>query len=160
MKPSRDHIPVRSNDPPRRGIAAVEMALCAPLLVLMVLGVIDVGRYVNVGMVVDAASREGARKAVRSEVTTVSQVEDGVYDYLGDYFSRYPRSDIEAATTVKVTDSSGNSLNASSKDLEDVPEGNPVNVEVVFTYDTVRWLSAMSFLDGRSLSIKTTMRRQ
>lgn len=159
MKPLSDHVPFRSNDLPRRarrGVAAVELAICAPLLVLLVLGVIDVGRYINVGMVVNAASREGARKAVRYEVTTVSQVEDGVYDYLGDHFSTYTRPEIQAATTITVTDGAGNPIS----DLAMVSEGAPINVEVVFNYGTVRWLVAMPFLDGRNLRTKTTMRRQ
>ncbi|MGB6041722.1 MAG: TadE family protein, partial [Pirellulales bacterium] len=48
----------------RRGVAAVEFALVAPLFVLMVMGMIEVGRAIMVQQVLTNASREGARRAV------------------------------------------------------------------------------------------------
>jgi Flp pilus assembly protein TadG len=47
----------------RNGIAAVECAIVAPLLVLLLLGAIDLGQYVNVYQKVSDASRAGARIA-------------------------------------------------------------------------------------------------
>jgi Flp pilus assembly protein TadG len=45
----------------RRGVAAVEMAMVAPLLMSLLLGLWEVGRYVMVQDVLDSAAREGAR---------------------------------------------------------------------------------------------------
>jgi Flp pilus assembly protein TadG len=45
----------------QRGSAAVEFALIAPLLIILALGVIDFGLYINEAAVVGNAAREGAR---------------------------------------------------------------------------------------------------
>jgi hypothetical protein len=44
-----------------RGAAAVEFALVLPLLLLMVFGIVDFGRALNVQIMVTQAAREGAR---------------------------------------------------------------------------------------------------
>jgi Flp pilus assembly protein TadG len=45
----------------QRGAAAVEFALVAPLMILLTLGIIDFGLYINEASVVGNAAREGAR---------------------------------------------------------------------------------------------------
>jgi Flp pilus assembly protein TadG len=47
----------------RRGAAAVEFAVCLPLLVTLLLGLFEVGRAVEVQNVVNNCAREGARDA-------------------------------------------------------------------------------------------------
>lgn len=47
-----------------RGSTTVELALTLPLLVGLLLGVLDLGRAANAYLVVDSASREGARYAI------------------------------------------------------------------------------------------------
>ena len=51
----------RSRTHARKGAAAVEFALVAPLLVLLVLGSVDIGQFINTSQVLNGASREGAR---------------------------------------------------------------------------------------------------
>ena len=46
---------------PDRGAAAVEAALVLPLLLMIVFGIIDIGRMVNAQLRVTEAAREGAR---------------------------------------------------------------------------------------------------
>lgn len=60
----------------RRGVAAVEMALVAPLFMLMVLGIIEFGRYLMVGQLVTNAAREGARMAISGYFTEAEVRED------------------------------------------------------------------------------------
>lgn len=44
-----------------RGAAAVEAALVLPLLLMLVFGIVDIGRMVSARMTVTEAAREGAR---------------------------------------------------------------------------------------------------
>lgn len=46
-----------------RGAAAVEFALVVPMLLLLVFGIIDFGRMLNVKITLTQAAREGARAA-------------------------------------------------------------------------------------------------
>ncbi|MBV9125837.1 MAG: pilus assembly protein [Planctomycetes bacterium] len=53
----------RSEPRQRRGVAAMELALVLPLVVLLMFGIWDVGRMVEVEQIVANAAREGARQA-------------------------------------------------------------------------------------------------
>jgi Flp pilus assembly protein TadG len=48
---------------PRRAVAAAEMGFLAPILLMLLVGVWEVGRYVMVQNILDNAAREGARLA-------------------------------------------------------------------------------------------------
>lgn len=65
----------------RRGAAAVEFALVAPLFLGLVLGIVEFGRAMMVGQLVTNAAREGARLAVLNGATN-DQVEAAVVDTL------------------------------------------------------------------------------
>ncbi|HEX3031513.1 MAG TPA: TadE/TadG family type IV pilus assembly protein [Bacillota bacterium] len=53
-----------------KGQALVEMALVAPILLLLVFGIVEFGRIFNTYLVVTNAAREGARAAVVGAVDT------------------------------------------------------------------------------------------
>lgn len=91
----------------RRGAATVELAVVAPILVLLLLGTIDVGQFVNVGQTVSNASREGARVAARNDTLNVSEVEISVLGYLANSFPGVPPSALGAAVQVNVGDANG-----------------------------------------------------
>lgn len=57
-RPSRSGLKARD-----RGAAAVEFALCLPLLLLLVFGIIDFGRALNAQITLTQAAREGVRLA-------------------------------------------------------------------------------------------------
>jgi Flp pilus assembly protein TadG len=59
----------RKQSSKRRGAAAVEMAFVFPLFMLLVLGIVEFGRYMMVGQLLTNASREGARMAVSGNFT-------------------------------------------------------------------------------------------
>lgn len=49
----------------RRGLAAVELAICLPLLLILLLGVWEIGRLIQVKGIIHNAAREGARLAAQ-----------------------------------------------------------------------------------------------
>ncbi len=72
---------VRRESRQRRGVAAVEMAFVFPIFMLLVLGIIEFGRYLMVGQLVTNAAREGSRLAIRGTVTE-EEVKQSVLDFV------------------------------------------------------------------------------
>jgi Flp pilus assembly protein TadG len=70
----------------RCGAVAVEAAACLIVLVIMLLGLWEVGRLIHVNQVLNNAAREGARLAaggyVNSVPVTAAQVKQAVRDYM------------------------------------------------------------------------------
>jgi Flp pilus assembly protein TadG len=126
----------------RRGVATVELALVAPIFLLVVIGLIEFGRAMMVQQLLTNASREGARVAGRDSVTSASEVQSAVDHYL--YGSR-----VSGATTTV----SPNSLSA-------LPHGDPVTVTVRVPYSRVSWMPSSWFLGGRTLTATSVMTRQ
>lgn len=128
----------------RRGAAAVEFALVAPLFFLMVCGMIEFGRAIMVQQVLTNSSREGARVAVLdSQTPTASTVTSTVNTYLQN-------AGISGAT-VTITPAEPTSATY----------GQPVTVEVSIPFSSVSWLPAPWFLGGNTqLRASTVMRRE
>lgn len=51
-----------------RGVSAVEFALIAPVLILLLVGILDLGRAVNAYVTVSNAAREGTHYLDRKSV--------------------------------------------------------------------------------------------
>lgn len=141
----------------RRGSAAVECAVVAPLLVILFIGVLDYGQFINVAQTVSNASREGARSAARPAIDTVTEVEDRVYAYLGNSFPGYTDEQIRAAAKVECTYPLG--VPIPDGDLSAVPAGSPLEVTVTLDFDHVQWVGGVSALNGQVISSTTTMPR-
>src|SRR5262249_8726464 len=65
----------------RRGAAAVELALVLPLIIILLTGIWEVGRMVEVQQILSNAAREGARQASTGQITN-ADVEQVVVQYL------------------------------------------------------------------------------
>jgi Flp pilus assembly protein TadG len=125
----------------RKGAAAVEFALVAPVFVLLVFGMIEYGRMVMVQQVITNASREGARQAVL-DGTSAANVTTTVNTYLTN----------GAVSGATVTMNPTNPATAVS--------GTPVTVTVSVPYTAVSWLPAPFFLGNATLTSTSTMRRE
>jgi len=123
----------------RRGATLVEFALVAPLLFLIILGMLEFGRMVMVEQFLTNAAREGARRGIL-EQSTGPDVESVVTDYLADKTI--------AGATVTVT----------PNDLTDIGCGDPVSVSISIPYNQVSWLPAPRFLGEATLSGNCVMR--
>jgi Flp pilus assembly protein TadG len=65
----------------RRGVAIVEFALVLPFLLILLLGIWEIGRMVQISQIVNNAAREGARKA-STGVNSYTDVTTAVSNYL------------------------------------------------------------------------------
>src|SRR3954452_10078322 len=86
---------------PRRGAAIVEFAVVAPLLMMFVLGIIEIGRLVNVAQVATNTSREGARYAVQGGANT-STIDAYLRTYLASAGMTNTAGGSNSAVTVAV----------------------------------------------------------
>ncbi len=125
----------------RRGAAIVEFAVVAPVLFLLVFGMIEYGRLVMVQQMLTNASREGARLGVL-DGTTTTDVENTVNSYL--------TSAAVSGATVTVTPDPPSSAGY----------GEAVTVTVTVPFDQVSWLPSPIFLGGTTLTATTVMRRE
>lgn len=123
----------------RRGAAAVEFAVVAPLLFLVIFGIIEFGRMMMVQQILTNASREGARRAILEQAT-----EDQVEAVVGDYL---------AGASI-----SGANVTISPSDLKSIGFGDPVTVTVSVPYDRVSWLPSSWFFRGTTLTAQSVMR--
>lgn len=125
----------------RRGAAAVEFALVAPVFFLLVFGMIEYGRMVMVQQLLTNAAREGARRGVLDGSTT-AEVSTAVTNYLSG-------ASVNGAT-VTVTPNPPSSATF----------GQPVTVQVSVPFNAVSWLPSPLFLGGRTLTSTAIMRRE
>jgi Flp pilus assembly protein TadG len=122
----------------------VEFAVVMPIFVLMVFGMIEIGRAVMVQQILVNASREGARLGVL-DGTTDTEVRTRVNEYL-------QAASLPAATTDQISFPQGNP--------QDVDYGDAVEVKVQLGFGQVTWLATPIYLGGKTLEASTVMRRE
>jgi Flp pilus assembly protein TadG len=111
----------------RRGAATVELAFVAPVLVVLFLGMTEVGRAINATMILQDAAAVGAREASVGQSTN-SQVQQDVLNYLTT--AGIPTTN----ATVTVSNLTHSGLDASA--------ANPLDnlqVQVTVPFKDVRW---------------------
>ena len=124
-----------------RGAAAVEFAVVAPVLFLLIFGMIDVGRALMVQNLLTNAARDGARTASLGGITA---------------------ADVEAQVTSLLAGSHvpGASVTVTPNPLTSAAVGDPVNVNVQVPYASVSWLGSSFFFKGVTLESTIVMRRE
>ncbi|MDZ7615745.1 MAG: TadE/TadG family type IV pilus assembly protein [Patescibacteria group bacterium] len=129
----------------RRGAAAVEFAVIAPVFFLLVFGMIEFGRMIMVQQIITNAAREGARIAVLDGATTHGS--GGVANTVDEYLEG---AGIRGATVTVIPDPP-----------DSAGWGEPVTVTVSIPFSQVSWLPTPMFVGGDTeLSSKSTMRRE
>ena len=125
----------------RRGAAVVEFAMVAPLLFLLIFGLIEFGRVVMVQQVLTNGAREGARVGVLDD-STKTDVQNTVNTYLS--------AAMITGATVTVT----------PDPLSNAGYGDAVTVTVSIPFNKVSWLPSPMYLQTTTLSASTAMRRE
>jgi Flp pilus assembly protein TadG len=148
----------------RRGVAAVEFAFTLPLLLLLLVGIWELGRIIHVQIIMNNAARDGARIAAQANIVSTAgdytQIKfntgtPNVYDAVRKY--------LEAAG---ITNQTG--LTVELQFMEAAVSGDPAptattadpytgiknqrfRVRVSIPYDNVRWTS-LSLINPSTLT--------
>ena len=126
----------------RHGTAAVEVAVCLPLLLTLVVGAWEVGRLVEVKQLLCNAVREGGRQAATG-TTTTAQVQQYVVNYLAN-------NGISSVTTSMVTFQ--DLTNASVTDPSGAGQMDRLRVSVTVPYTAFRWSLLSQITSDTSLT--------
>lgn len=132
---------IRKSRRSRIGAAVVEFAFIAPLMILLTMGMLEIGRMVMVKQLLINASREGARLAVLPTTSTL-EVETQV------------REELESASII------GASIAVSPQELAGAEAGTPVTVAISIPATEVSWIPKPLFSVYTTLQASTTMRRE
>ncbi len=111
----------------RRGTASVEMAFVSPLIVILLLGTWEMGRYVEVQQMISDAARDGGRQASSGQMTN-SQIVSAVTNYVK--FAGLPTANL----VVIVNDLTNPGVDASQATCLD-----QIQVTVSLPFKDVRW---------------------
>lgn len=125
----------------RVGAAAVEFAVVAPLMIMLTLGMMEIGRVVMVKQLLVNATREGARLAVLPGVTA-QEVQDEVQVSLDD------------------ASLSGTTITVSPAVLSTASAGTPVTVTVSMPASAASWIPNPVYTVNTTLESSTTMRKE
>ena len=122
---------IRASRAKRRGIAAVEFALVVPFFILLVFGIIEIGRAIMVNQILTNAAREGARQAIL-EGSSASEVETLVAAYLA-----------------------GSSISGSNVTISPTPDTaqwrDPITVSVSVPINNVAWMATSTFFPASAV---------
>jgi Flp pilus assembly protein TadG len=124
----------------RRGVAAVEFAIVAPIFFMLIIGMIEIGRATMVQQVLVNASRVGARTAC-----TTSSTQQAAIDEATDYAEGVGVNGVTATCTP-------NPATAAA--------GTAITVTTSVPYSSVSWLPVTKFMGGRTLSASSVMRKE
>ena len=130
--------------PSRRGTACVEFAVVLPMLLIFILGILEIGRYVEVYQILEAAAREGARQASTGTMTNAQVIAavNGCVQAAG-----LPTTHL----TVTVAD-----LTNAGTDVSQATILDNLQVTVTLPYSAVAW-SPTSYYTNSNTQISTTV---
>jgi Flp pilus assembly protein TadG len=125
----------------RRGVAAVELAFIAPVLLTLLMGLWEVGRLVEVQQILTNAVREGGRQASAGKMTA-SQIQAAVAFYCN-------QSGLSSVTAsqVTVTDLTNPSLDPTAANQLD-----KMQVSIAIPFNSVRWVIMNQITNVTTLS--------
>jgi Flp pilus assembly protein TadG len=124
----------------RRGAAAVELAATLPVLLILLLGIWEVGRFAHVNQILSNAAREGARLAASGQATD-DQVKVAVCQYLKTAgLPDYTTNRDNYVSVANVTNAGVGSQNATTLD--------DLRVTVIVPSQDVRWIALNYFVSS------------
>jgi Flp pilus assembly protein TadG len=135
----------------RNGAAAVELAVLMPPILILLMGIWEVGRMVEIQQILANAAREGARQAATGQLTN-AQVQTVVQNYLT--VAGVP------TTHLNMTGSGGpqmvTDLTNPSYDVSAATYLDQIQVVVQIPFSDVRW-SVLSLITTSSTTLTSTV---
>lgn len=135
----------------RTGAAIVEMAVVAPVLILLVLGVLEFGRAFMASHLITNASREGARMAIL-DGNTNADVQTFIISELQAALPVDPADVAVVFTVTQVEDGT------TSTDITTAGQRDLIAVDVTVAFSEISW-SNPNWLAGASLRGNSSMRK-
>ncbi len=125
----------------------LETAIVLPLLLLMVLGIVELGRVMMLNQVSTNATREGCRRAIIPGAS-----DSGIVDICNQYLD--VANVAQTGRQVKILNAAGEEAKLST-----ISSHEPVTVQIQLPYDENTW-GFSSIAPGRTLTTEITMRRE
>ena len=125
--------------PERSGVSAVELAVTLPVVVVLLFGMIELGRTLSIHHTFEEAARAGCR-IYSANGTTETEIRNMVDDVLED-------SGISGYTVTL------DPINAGAVEYS----MTPVTVEVSVDYENITWFGNLWVMEGKMLSASCTM---
>jgi Flp pilus assembly protein TadG len=129
----------------RRGAAAVEFAVVAPLLFTLILGSIEFGRVLMVGQLATNAARAGCRQGTMNGTTT-----DTIKSTVSTALTAGGVSGVSTSVTV----------NDQNVDASTAVTGDKITVQVTVSLSQNQWLPTPLFIHGGSAVVTSVMRHE
>lgn len=133
----------------------VEVAVCFPIFMVILLGIVEFGRALMVSQLLTNAAREACRSAV-IEGATNAEVEIEIDDLVTNTV------DVSAGqitTTITVTDQQNGAVDLSSTAIQNADPRDLIEIEIEVTADAVSYTPGR-FLDGSTLRGQCAMRKE
>jgi hypothetical protein len=126
-----------------------EFAIVLPVFIIIILGMLEIGRAIMVQQILTNAAREGARLAIIQGATTTSVTNAIVGDegYLVRASLGVPGREIE------ILDGDGSAV-----DVEDVEPHDPIQIVVTVPTDEVGWIG--KFITDDTMRAACQMRKE
>ena len=126
----------------RRGSAAVELAVCLPFLLIVILGIWEVGRMVSAQQIVANAAREGGREIAAGQ-TSAATIQQYVVNYCN-------MNGLTGVTTSMVTLT--NVTNSANTDPSSCNQLDQWHVTVTVPYSSIKWSNVTQITPTASIT--------
>jgi Flp pilus assembly protein TadG len=133
----------------RRGVSVVEFALVAPVLFLLLFGIVEFARLMMVRQAMTNAAREAGRKASLATTLNATSVDSAARNFMSRVMAN-------ASDTSKVR------VNITPASMVGVPSGTPVTVAIDVNFADISWLpgSLLDLAGSRVLRAEATFDRE
>lgn len=138
----------RRNAPARRGAAIAEFAVVAPVLFMLVVGLVEIGRLVMIAQMSTNASREAARYAAQGTADT-NTIDSYVRTYLTAAGIRNTASGNGSSTSVTIEYWNGSAW-TSTTNPSNLSSGTQVRATIGIDFNQVSWLPARFFVGNNT----------